>query len=82
MDALLATITLLDQWLKGNDTDPDLREGIYEYAKGRGEVLMESICLEYGYDELYVKIAKAQDSIGWRRFMEGMVSRKRLGYEA
>ena len=21
MDALLATITLLDQWLKGNDTD-------------------------------------------------------------
>jgi len=29
MDALLATITLLDQWLKGNDTDPDLCECIY-----------------------------------------------------
>ena len=26
VDALLATITLLDQWLQGNDTDPDLRE--------------------------------------------------------
>ena len=69
VDALLTTITLLDQWLKGNDTDPDLRECIYEYAMGRGEVLMENICLEHGYDERYVKMAKAQDSIGWRRFM-------------
>jgi hypothetical protein len=76
VDALLATITLLDQWLKGNDTDPDLRECIYEYAMGRGEVLMENICLEHGYDEQYVKMAKAQDSIGWRRFMEGMVSKE------
>ena len=76
VDALLTTITLLDQWLKGNDTDPDLRECIYEYAMGRGEVLMENICLEHGYDERYVKMAKAQDSIGWRRFMEGMVSKE------
>ena len=36
---------------------------------------MENICLEHGYDERYVKMAKAQDSIGWRRFMEGMVSK-------
>ena len=50
---------------------------------------MENICLENGYDERYVKMAKAQDSIGWRRFMEGMMSKeypahscKRLGYEA
>ena len=37
---------------------------------------MENICLEHGYDERYVKMAKAQDSIGWRRFMEGMVSKE------
>jgi hypothetical protein len=35
VDTLLATITLLDQWLKGNDTAPDLRECIYEYAMKR-----------------------------------------------
>jgi len=37
---------------------------------------MENLCLEHGYDERYVKMAKAQDSIGWRRFMEGMVSKE------
>jgi len=37
---------------------------------------MENICLEHGYDERYVKMAKAQDSIGWRRFMEGIVSKE------
>ena len=37
---------------------------------------MENICLEHGYFEWYMKMANAQDSIGWRRFMEGMVSKE------
>ncbi len=37
---------------------------------------METICQDHGYVERYVKMAKAQDSIGWRRFMEGMVSKE------
>ena len=37
---------------------------------------MEEICIENGYDERYKVMARAQDSIGWRRFMEGMVCKE------
>ncbi len=37
---------------------------------------MEAICSNNGYDGLYRQMAKAQDTIGWRRFMEGMVCRE------
>jgi hypothetical protein len=43
---------------------------------GRGRLIMEEICIENGYDERYKVMARAQDSIGWRRFMEGMVYKK------
>ena len=90
MDALLATITLLDQWLKGNDTNPDLRECIYEYAMGRGEVLMENICLEHGYDEhengkgtRFNRMEKVHGGNGEQGNVEYPAhSRKHLGYEA
>ena len=38
--------------------------------------LMEEICIENSYDERYKVMARAQDSIGWRRFMEGMVCKE------
>jgi hypothetical protein len=65
VDALLATIKLLDQWMKTRATDPDLRECIYEYAMGRGGVTMEAICTDNGYDGWYRLTARAQDAIGW-----------------
>ena len=34
---------------------------------------MEEICIDNGYDERYKAMARAQDSIGWRRFMGGMI---------
>jgi hypothetical protein len=67
---------MLDKWMKLNDTDPDLRECIYEYLMGREGLLMEEICIENGYDERYRVMARAQDSIGWRRFTEGMVCKE------
>ena len=76
VDTLLATIKLLDQWMKTRATDTDLRECIYEYATGRGGITMEEICSNKGYDGRYQQMAKAQDSIGWRRFMEGMVCKE------
>jgi hypothetical protein len=76
VDALLATIKLLDQWMKKRETDPDLRECIYEYATGRGGITMEEICSNQGYNGQYQQMAKAQDGIGWRRFMEGMVCKE------
>jgi hypothetical protein len=76
VDTLLATIKLLDQWMKTRATDTDLRECIFEYATGRGGITMEEICSNKGYDGRYQQMAKAQDSIGWRRFMEGMVCKE------
>ena len=43
---LHATISLMDQWMKQSNTDPDLRDCIYEYATGRGRLSMEEICIE------------------------------------
>ncbi len=37
---------------------------------------MEETCIENGYDERYKALARAQDSIGWRLFMEGMVCKE------
>jgi hypothetical protein len=34
VEALLTTISLLNRWMKLNNTDPDLRECIYEYSMG------------------------------------------------
>ena len=67
---------MLDKWMKLNDTDPDLRECIYEYAMGRGGVSMAEICVDHGYDGQYQQMACSQDNIGWRRFMEGMVCKE------
>ncbi len=73
MDALLKSIDLLEQWLEEVDTGPDLLECIVEYARGRGQVAMLDICR--GRDSRYTKMVDEQDAIGWRRFMEGMVTR-------
>ncbi len=37
---------------------------------------MVEICAENDYNERYRTIARSQDSIGWRRFMEGMVCKE------
>jgi hypothetical protein len=70
------TIMLLDQWMKRNNTDPDLRKCIYKYAMGQGGVLMEDICSGHGYKERYMTMAWSKDSIGWKRFMEGMICKE------
>ena len=59
---LLAAIKRLDQWMKTQATDPDLRECIYEYAMGHGRVTMESICSHNRYDGRYRLMARAQDT--------------------
>jgi hypothetical protein len=67
------SIDLLEHWLVEVDIDPDLRECMVEYAKGRGSLTMTEICR--GMDHRYRKVAEEQDAIGWRRFMEGMICR-------
>ena len=73
VETLMHSIDLLEQWLVEVDTDPDLRECLVEYARGRGGRTMPEICR--GMDDRYRRVAEEQDAIGWRRFMEGMICR-------
>ena len=43
---------------------------------------MEEICSENDYDYRYKTIARPQDSIGWRRSMEGMVCKEIRGIQS
>ena len=71
---LKLTLELVESQLERMDTDPDLLDCIMEYAHGRGGRTMEDICVSLGTQ--FNNMAKAQDAIGWRRFMEGIVCRE------
>ena len=71
VDTLMKSIDIMNRWMKDVDTDPTLRHCITQYAKGRGTTTMSNICS--GEGQLYERMAVSQDSIGWRRFMEGMI---------
>jgi hypothetical protein len=43
---------------------------------GCGGVTMAEICSDNRYGEQYQLMARAQDAIGWWRFMEGMVCKE------
>ncbi len=69
----MKSIDLLSHWMVDADTDPDLQECIIEYARGRGTITMSNICQDR--DPHFQRMARDQDKIGWRRFMEGMGSK-------
>ena len=74
MEVLKLTLDLAESWLEGMDTEPDLLDCILEYAYDRGGRTMESIC--EGLGPRFQRMAMEQDAIGWRRFMEGMISKE------
>jgi heme oxygenase len=37
---------------------------------------MTEICIDCDMGQRYMEMAEEQDAIGWRRFMEGMISKK------
>ena len=76
VETLLKSIDLLESWLEEVDTDQRLVECITGFAKGRGGISMTDICRGSHMGQRYIAMAEEQDTIGWRRFMEGMVSRK------
>ena len=71
VETMIYSIDLLKQRLVEDDTDPDLCECLVEYAKGQDGLSMTEICR--GMDNRYRRVAEEQDSISWRRFMEGMI---------
>ena len=72
VDALHRSIGWLDDWLRDVGTEPSLRRWLVEYARGRGQEKMEDIAWTGGRGPR--AMGRSQDAIGWRRFMEGMIS--------
>ena len=63
--------------MKKIDTDKGLRNFLVRYAKGRGAIIMKDIIGNRTHC-LY-PLAQSHDLIGWRRFMEGMISKETTG---
>jgi hypothetical protein len=59
--------------MKSVNPDPAIRECIYHYLMERGATGMAEVCNRMGYGTKYRRMAKGQDEIGWRRFLEGMI---------
>ena len=73
VEVLHRSIDLLDKWLKENGTERNLRRFLVQYAHGRGGRSMQEIV---GFRQEYRRLAVSVDCIGWRRFMEGMLSKE------
>ena len=73
VEVLHQSIDLLDKWLKENGTEHNLCRFLVMYARGRGGRSMQEIV---GFRQEYHRLAALVDCIGWRRFMEGMLSRE------
>ena len=71
VEALQLSISLLDDWLAASDTAPALRRLLVSFARGRGRRRMST--LVEGMADEWKEIGRAHDTIGWRRFMEGMI---------
>ena len=61
-------------------TNGPLRNCLTAYARKRGGVSMEHIVWDKG--SRFYKLGKLMDKIGWRRYMEGMISSEALEIKA
>ena len=80
VNALNCTINLLDIWLRTVGTDGPLRIYLIEYAQKRGGVSMEHIV--WGKGPRFYKLGQLMNKIGWRRYMEGMVSLEAMAIQS
>lgn len=65
----------LEKWLRSVGTDPTLEECIMAFVRSR-DAKSFSQCVAGQNDPVLTKMARSQDKIGWRRFMEGMISKE------
>jgi hypothetical protein len=72
VEAFQLCMTALEWWLDEADTDPDLTDSIVEYVRRRGTVTMEEAIIDA--PPRFRHMALSKDKIGWRRFLEGMIS--------
>ena len=69
----------LERWLKKVDTDQDLVDSIVEYVQQQVTVSMKDIVQEA--PSRFQVVGKSQDKIGWRWFLEGMISKEITGIQ-
>jgi hypothetical protein len=72
VETFMQSSQALEQWMEDADTDPDLVECIMKYVQGRGTVTMASAV--QNAPARFQALGCLQDKIGWRQFLEGMVS--------
>jgi hypothetical protein len=65
----------LEKWLRSVGTDPTLAECIMVFVRSRDAQSFSQGVAGY-HDPVLMKMARSQDEIGWRRFMEGMISKR------
>ncbi len=64
----------LEQWLEEANTDPDLIDCIVDYVQGWGTITMASAV--QNASPWFQALGHSQDIIGWRWFLEGMISKE------
>jgi hypothetical protein len=74
--ALTKFSTDILSWLHMVGTHRNLTFLLIKFIRGRGYLTMQDICNQHNLPQEYTTFAISQDKIGWRRFLEGMVSRK------
>ncbi len=74
VDTLHRTIDLVASWLREVDTSEEICRCVISFARGRGYRTMQEVCRHMGPQ--FQAMAVEQDTIGWRRFMEGMISKR------
>ena len=67
---------MLDNWTKRVVTHDTVRRCLVKYARNRGNETMGKIA--WGEGNKFLKLAKSMGQIGWRRYMEGMISKEVL----
>jgi len=65
----------LHSWLRSEGTCEVLEEHIMRYVRSRNSQSFKD-CIAGDRDPILNKLARSQDKIGWRRFMEGMISKE------
>ncbi len=72
VEAFRLAASALEWWLDAADTDMDLADSIVEYVQRRGTVTMKEVVREAPHR--FWSMGLSQDKIGWRRFLEGMIT--------
>ena len=68
------SLRLVDGWLQRVGTHETLKSCPMQYARERGHMRMENVV--WGKSRQFWDLGRSVDKIGWRRFMEGMISGK------